>query len=330
MTENSNMNIIDDNTGEDISDLENSKSHMLALFATLGKKETHLKNENQKLKVELNESQKKNERLLQEIEKVQGEKQTLQKNLENEKEQKDTQIDSLRLELTELKQAVQSFLSGNLTLKSMSNLVSATPEIVPKQSESVQRSEISLSNVGDEQINGVMPDHQAVQTSDGQFPNFPQSAVQEQPMEVTQLVRSQHDVQSSPKNTSIEGSLSEILVTSGTSGVKSSLATPRKVGDAVQTPDDQLQTTSAEPEQQQQPMEVTQLETKLKIHSGVLFDDGSNDYIKEDNIDGVDLNLSYDDFATKKSFEKHDVSVHEEKSINVPNVMLPLVLRCLS
>ena len=27
MTENSNMNIIDDNTGEDISDLENSKSH---------------------------------------------------------------------------------------------------------------------------------------------------------------------------------------------------------------------------------------------------------------------------------------------------------------
>ena len=204
-----------------------------------------------------------------------------------------------------------------------------------------------------------MPDQQAVQTTDGQFPTFPQSAVQEQPMEVTQLVRfqgvpisdsnegieqihdqipghavqttdsqlqttfeeleqqqqpmetlpnqvlSQHDLQSSPKNTSIEGSLSEILVTPGTSGVKSSLAT--------QTPDDQLQATSAEPEQQQQPIEVTQLETKLKIHSGVLYDDGRDDYIKEDNIDGVDLIPLDDDFATKKSFEKHVASVHEEK-----------------
>ena len=88
MTENSNMNIIDVNSDEDISDLENSKSHMLALFATLGKKETDLKKEKQMLKVELDESQKKNERLLQEIEKVQGEKQTLQKNLEDVQNEK--------------------------------------------------------------------------------------------------------------------------------------------------------------------------------------------------------------------------------------------------
>ena len=206
--ENSNMNIIDVNSDEDISDLENSKSHMLALFATLGKKETDLKKEKQMLKVELDESQKKNERLLQEIEKVKGEKQTLQKNLEdvqNEKEQKDTQIESLNLELTELKQAVQSFLSGNLTLKSMGNLVktSTTPEIVPKQGEKIKRAQISHSNDKEEQISDQTPDQQVVQTLDGQLPIFPQSAVQEQPMEVTQFERVQR-VQISYSNEGID------------------------------------------------------------------------------------------------------------------------------
>ena len=81
-------------------------------------------------------------------------------NLQKESDQKDKQIESLNLELTELKQAVQSFLSGNLTLKSMGNLVktSTTPEIVSKQSEKVQRAQISQSNDEEEQINDLMPD----------------------------------------------------------------------------------------------------------------------------------------------------------------------------
>ena len=58
--ENSNMNINDVNSDEDIIDLENSKSHILGLFATLEKKEKEkqmLKVENQSLKQELKESQ---------------------------------------------------------------------------------------------------------------------------------------------------------------------------------------------------------------------------------------------------------------------------------
>ena len=168
-------------------------------------------------------------------------------NLQNECDQKDTQIESLNLELTEVKQAIQSFLSGNLTLKlkSMSNIVktSATPEIVPKQSEKVQRAQISHSNDGEEQINELMPDQQAVQTpdSDSQLQIIPQSEEQEQQQEVTQLestiappmptspnqIPSQSFVESSPKNISSEGSLLEILATPGTSGIsglQSSLA----------------------------------------------------------------------------------------------------------
>ena len=254
MTENSNMNseFTIQNSDEDISDLESSKSHMLALFATLGKKETDLKNEKQKLKVELNESQKKNEDLLQEIEKVKGEKQTLQKNLEdvqNEKEQKDTQIESLNLELTEIKKAIQSFLSGEITLKSLSNLVktSATPEIVPKQGENVQRAEMSQSNDEEEQVSDQMPDQQAVQTPDGQLPTFPQSEVQEQPMEGTQFERVQR-VQISYLNEGIEQIHDQIP------------------GQVVQTPDGKLQTMSEEKQhkQQQQPMEVTQHESIME------------------------------------------------------------------
>ena len=110
MTENSNMNINDVNSDEDIIDLEYYKSLMLGLFATLEKKENEkqmLKVENQSLKQELKESQKENERLLQELEKVKNENQTknlalnelhvdkenLQKNLQNEIDQKDTQMD---------------------------------------------------------------------------------------------------------------------------------------------------------------------------------------------------------------------------------------------
>ena len=104
MMENSNINIIDVNSDEDTSNLENLR----ALFATLEKKEIDSQNEKQMLKVEnqskkllLKESQKENEHLLQELEKVQSKNQNLQKNLEdvqNEKEQKDTQIEFLKLE----------------------------------------------------------------------------------------------------------------------------------------------------------------------------------------------------------------------------------------
>ena len=250
MTENSNMNIIVDNPDEDISDLENSKSHILAVFATLEKnkkKEIDLQNEKQMLKVEnqskkleLKESQKDNERLLQELEKVksenqsknlalnelQADKENLQKNLQNlqnESDQKDTQMESLKMELIEVKQAIQSFLSGNLTLKSMRNLVktSATPEIVPKQGEKVQRAKMSLSNDEEEQISDLLPDQQAVQTPDGQLPTFPQFAVQEQFERVQR-------VQISYSNEGIDQIHDQIL------------------SQAVQTPDDQLQTTSEE------------------------------------------------------------------------------------
>ena len=259
MSENSNMNINDVNSDEaiTISDIEKSKNNILALFATLEKKETDLQNEKQMLKVEnqrkkleLNESLKENEHLLQEIEKVKGEKQTLQKNLEdvqNEKEQKDTQIESLNLELTEIKKAIQSFLSGEITLKSLSNLVktSAMPEIVPKQGENVQRAEKSQSNDEKEQVSDQMPDQQAVQTPDGQLPTFPQSAVQEQPMEVTQFERVR-PVQISYSNEGIEQIHDQIP------------------GHTVQTPDGKLQTTSEDQEQEQQPMEVTQHESIME------------------------------------------------------------------
>ena len=231
--------IIDVNSDEDTSNLENLR----ALFATLEKKEIDSQNEKQMLKVEnqskkleWKESQKENQHLLQDLEKVKSKNQNLQKNLEdvqnekekidtkieflkmeltelkqaiqkNESDKKDTQIESLNLELTELKQAIQSFLSGNLTLKSMSNLVknSATPEIVPKQSEKVQRAEMSHSNDEEEQISDLMPDQEAVQTPNGQLLTFSPSEVQEkkqQPMEVTKLERVQ-DVQISYSNEGI-------------------------------------------------------------------------------------------------------------------------------
>ena len=263
MSENSNMNIIDDNADEDISFLENSKNHILAVFETLEKnkrKEIELQNEKQMLKVEnqskkleLKESQKDNERLLQELEKVKSENQTknlalnelqvdkenLQKNLQNlqnESDQKDTQMESLKMELIEVKQAIQSFLSGENTIKSIINIVktSATPEIVPKQSEKVQRAEMSHSNDEEEQISDLLPDQQAVQTPDGQLPTFPQFAVQEQ-FERVQRVKISYS------NEGIDQILDQIL------------------SQAVQTPDDQLQTTSEE--QHQQPMEVTEHES---------------------------------------------------------------------
>ena len=223
-----------------------------------------MKNENQAKKLELKESQKENEHLLQELEKVQSKNQNLQKNLEdvqNEKEKKDTEIENLKMELTELKQAIQSFLSGNLTLKSMSNLVknSATPEIVPKQSEKVQRAQISHSNEVEEQVSDPMSDQQAVQTPDGQLLTFLPSEVQEQkqqPKEVTKLERIQH-VQISYSDEGIDQIFDQIP------------------GQAVQTPDDQLQTSK---EQHQQTIEVAKLETNLEKHSGVLcisFDDGT-------------------------------------------------------
>ena len=305
MMENSNINIIAVNSDEDTSNLENLR----ALFATLEKKEIDSQNEKQVLKVEnqrkklvLKESQKENEHLLQELEKVKSQNQNLQNNLEdiqNEKEKKDTEIQFLKMELTELKQAIQSFLSGNLTLKSMSNLVknSATPEIVPKQSEKVQRAEMSNSNDEEEQISDLMPYQEAVQTPNGQLLTFPPSEVQEQkqqPMEVTKLERVQH-VQISYSNEGIDQIHDQIL------------------GHEVQTPDGQLQTTSEEQEEeeQKQPME----ETKLEIHSGVLFVDGSDDYIKEYDIDGVDLIPFDEDLATLNITDT--VAITEEAFENI-------------
>ena len=92
-----------------------------------------------------------------------------------------------------------------------------------------------------------MPDQQAVQTPDGKLPTFPQSAVQEQPMEVTQFERVQ-PVQIFYSNEGIEQIHDQIQ------------------GQVVQTPDGKLQTTSEEleQEQQQQPMEVTQHESIME------------------------------------------------------------------
>ena len=67
-----------------------------------------------------NDWHKEKESLLQELEKVKIDKENSQKNLkdvQNEKEQKDKQIESLKLELTEGKQAIQAILSGEITLK---------------------------------------------------------------------------------------------------------------------------------------------------------------------------------------------------------------------
>ena len=314
--ENSNLNINDVNSNEDTNNLENLR----ALFATLEKREIDsqyekqiLKVENQSKKLELKESQKENEHLLQELEKVQSKNQNLQKNLEdvqNEKEKKDTEIENLKMELTELKQAIQSFLSGNLTLKSMSNLVknSATPEIVPKQSEKVQRAEMSHSNDEEEQISDLMPDQQAVQTPDSQLLTFPPSEVQEQkqqPKEVTKLERIQHD-QISYTDEGIDQILDQIPA------------------QAVQTPDDQLQTSEdQDQQQQQQPMEDTQLETKLEKHSGVLcisFDDGSDGYIKEYDNDGIDLIPCDEDLATLNVTDT--VAITEEVFENISSERL--------
>ena len=147
----------------------------------------------------------------------------------------------------------------------------------------------------------------------------------------------QHVVQSSPKNTSIEGSLSEILGTPvipgtpeipGTSGVRSSLATPRKVGrlssggkvidriDGIsdRSYDDHLvgKKLKCNYETGWYIGKIEHFDTKLKEYL-VKFDDGSHDYIKEDEIDGIDLILLNDDLATKKSLIEHDASVHEGK-----------------
>ena len=147
----------------------------------------------------------------------------------------------------------------------------------------------------------------------------------------------QHVVQSSPKNTSIEGSLSEILGTPGTSeilgtpgtsGVRSSLATPRKVdrlssgGKVIdridnisdQTYDDHLvgKKLKCNYETGWYIGKIEHFDTKLKEYL-VKFDDESHDYIREDEIDGIDLILLNDDFATKKSLKEHVNSVHEEK-----------------
>jgi hypothetical protein len=184
---------------------------------------------NEFLKLELGEVRKKNELLKQNMQAINADKENLQNNYEDVQKESE----SLNLELTELKSA---FLSAENTFKSLSNIVktSATPKIVPKKSEKVQRAQISPSNDGDEQISDLMPDQQAVQTTDDQLQIIPQSEEQEQqqqPMEVTQLentismetlpsqVPSQF-LQSSPKNTSCEGSPG----TSGTSGLQSSLA----------------------------------------------------------------------------------------------------------
>ena len=147
----------------------------------------------------------------------------------------------------------------------------------------------------------------------------------------------QHVVQSSPKNTSIEGSLSEILGTPvipgtpeipGTSRVRSSLATPRKVGrlssggkvidriDGIsdRSYDDHLvgKKLKCNYETGWYIGKIEHFNTKLKEYL-VKFDDESHDYIKEDEIDGIDLILLNDDLATKKSVKKHVASVHEEK-----------------
>ena len=57
---------------------------------------------------------------------------------------------------------------------------SATPEIVPEQCEKVQRAHISYSNDEEEQISDLVPDQQAVQTTDDQMQIIPQSKEQEQ------------------------------------------------------------------------------------------------------------------------------------------------------
>ena len=126
MTENSNMNsqFTTQNSDEGVSDLVVSKNHILAAFAALEKKEKKeidlqnekqmLKIENQATKLELKESQENNKRLLQELEsknlalnELQADKENLQKifqNLQNESDQKDNQLESLNMELIEVKQ----------------------------------------------------------------------------------------------------------------------------------------------------------------------------------------------------------------------------------
>jgi hypothetical protein len=252
---------------------------------------------NEFLKLELGEVRKKNELLEENMQAINADKENLQNNYEDVQKESE----SLNLELTELKSA---FLSAENTFKSLSNIVktSATPKIVPKKSEKVQRAQISHSNDGDEEISDLMPDQQAVQTTDDQMQIIPQSEEQEQqqqPMEVTQLentiappmptsptqVPSQFLVQRSPKNTSIEGSLLKIPDTpgtSGTSGLQSSLANndfqltvegyvyqspitlPNVAKATRDDPGEEIIKTEIEAKElQQQPMRLTQLENTI-------------------------------------------------------------------
>ena len=96
---------------------------------------------------------------------------------------------------------LEKSLEGNIEVDVVKT--SAAPEIVPKQSEKVQRVQISYSNDGEEQINDLMPNQQSEEQ-------------QHQPMVVTQLksiiasptetlstqVLSQSVLQSSPQNNS--------------------------------------------------------------------------------------------------------------------------------
>ena len=243
---------------------------------------------------------------------------------QNESNHKDKQVEFLKLDLTEAgkkenqllnekMQANPSFLAPNIenTLNTKINIsqTSYTPDLVPNQNEKVQRVQISYSSDGEEQINDLMPDQETVKTHDDQLQIMPKSKEQkqeQQPMEVTQLentvappipilptqVPSQLLVQRSPKNTSIEGSLLEILNTpgtTGTSGLQSSLAKKDSqltvMGYVYQSPitlpnvakttwddpgEEIIKTEIKAEEQQQQPMRLTQLENTILLPMATL------------------------------------------------------------
>ena len=308
----------DDNSDElekSISQIGDFSKNVSETLENLGKKLKTEKLANKNLSALFAESEKEIEFLKLELREVRKGKENLQKNYEDvqkECDYKDTKIESLNLEVTELKKIIESaFLSAKNTLKSMSNVVktsampeivppqsvtqsspkntcneggepSATTEIVPEQIEKVQRAQISHSNDGEDQISDHLPDHQADQTPDDQMQIIPQpeeQGQQQQPTEVTQLentismetlpsqVPSQF-LQSSPQNTSCEGSLLADLDTSGTSGLQSCLAKNNSeltYLQAVQTPDDQFQIIPQSEEQQQQQAEVTQLENTISM-----------------------------------------------------------------
>ena len=125
--------------------------------------------------------EKDNEIFLQELEKEnQSEMLTLNELQEletevfqNESNQKDTKVEFLKLDLAEAgKKETQllnekmlvnpSFLVSDnenmLNTKINISQTSYTPDLVPKQSEKVQRVQISYSSDGEEQINDLMPD----------------------------------------------------------------------------------------------------------------------------------------------------------------------------